>query len=86
MQLEEIIKDIDFKPMKHIKSDIYLNSDQINTLNKYNIDYTKCTCLKELIYEIEEVINDSYGIVDIDDLDLLSQNLSEFNYYNNTNK
>ena len=85
-ELNKIIETIDFKPLKHITGDIYLNDNQIQILDKYKINYKKCTNIKELIYEIEEIINDNYNYSDIDDLDWLSQNLSEFNYYNNTNK
>ena len=84
--LNKIIETIDFKPLKHIKSDIYLNDNHIQILNKYNIEYNKYNSIKELIYEIEEILNDNYNSLDMDDLDWVSQNLSEFNYYNNTNK
>jgi len=54
-------------------------------INKYKIDYMSCKNITELIYKIEDYINCEYNS-DLDDLDWVSQSLSEFNYYNNTNK
>ena len=53
-------------------------------LKKYDIDINKYVNLNELIYDIEECLNDSYDV--LDDLEWVSQSLSEYNYYNNTNK
>lgn len=61
---------------------IYLTDKQISILNKYNIDYKKFKNLKELIYNIEYYLNNN----NLDDLELVSEELSEFQYYNYTNK
>ena len=63
---------------------LLLSKDEIETLKRNEIDYTKYSNLKELIYEIENVINDSYE--PLEELEEISLNLSERNYYNNTNK
>ena len=42
--------------------------------------------IKALLFEVEEYINENYLYDDLSDLELLSQELSEFNYYYNTNK
>lgn len=62
---------------------LVLKDSQIEILNKYNIDYENFTSLSSLIYEIEEIL--MYE-TDLEDLEELSQELSEQNYYNNTNK
>lgn len=85
-QIESIASKINFSPLKHISNDIYLNDEQMAILDKYKINYKNCNNLKELIYELEDYINNNYDISDIEDLDWVSQTLSEFNYYNNVNK
>ncbi len=67
-------------------NNLYLSNSQIEILNKYNIDYLNKVDMKELVFEIEEYINENNGFMELDDLEYLSQQLSEFNYYYNTNK
>ncbi len=62
---------------------LMLTKKEINILNKYNIDYQKCKSLKEVLYEIEKVI-DFLG--DIEQLDSISETIAERDYYQNTNK
>ena len=62
---------------------IYLSDNQIEVLNRYNINYKKYNSLSSLIFEIEEILNEE---VDVDDLEDVSSKLSELNYYNNTEK
>lgn len=85
MNIEELIKYTnDEKSMiKHVGNNIYLSVNQINVLKRYGIDYKRHSSIKSLIFEIETVLNES---VDADDLDEVSNSLSEINYYNNTNK
>ncbi len=61
---------------------LYLTDKQVKVLNKYNINYNNFNKLSELIYYIEYLLNSN----DLEDLELVSQELSEFQYYNNTNK
>lgn len=64
---------------------ILLSDNHINILNKYNIDFKKYNSVNQLLYEIEDVLNDSYGM-DIEDLEWVSMDISERNYYQNTQK
>ena len=68
---------------KQEKNGLVLRNSQIETLKKYNIEYENFTSLSSLIFEIEEIL--TYE-TDLDDLEELSAELSEQNYYNNTNK
>ena len=61
---------------------IYLSDNDVDILNRYNIDYRKYASLSNLIFDIEEILNEEV----FDDLEEISKKLSEFNYYNNTNK
>ena len=69
--------------LKHIKNDIYLSLDDIKILEKYEIDYQMFLNMKELMFEIEEVLNNNYVDCDLEDLSI---KLAEYNYYHNTNK
>ena len=70
--------------LKKSKSGIMLNDNEKYILNKYHISYNNYTNLKDLVFEIERVIFDSYG--DVDDLEKLSMDLSERSYYTEVNK
>lgn len=61
---------------------LYLTDKQVSVLDKYNIDYNNFSKLSELIYYLEYLLNSNY----LEDLEIVSQELSEFQYYNNTNK
>lgn len=78
------IEDIDYETKMHTKREngLLLSDEQINILKKYDIDYLKYNNMSSLIYEIEEILNIEY----YEDLDNLSIELAEFNYYQNTNK
>lgn len=65
-------------------NNIYISDEQVNILKKYNINIYKYVNLNELIYAIEDCLNDSFE--PLEDLEWVSQTLSEYNYYNNTNK
>lgn len=81
-EIDEIINKIETNFLEKQSNGMMLRRDQISILKKYSIDYLKYTNIESLIYEIEEILNTEY----YEDLDNLSQELAEFNYYNNTNK
>lgn len=65
-------------------NNIYISEEQKEILDRYDIDVNKYLDISELIYDIEECLNNS--IDELDDLEWVSQTISEYNYYNNTNK
>ena len=65
-------------------NNIYISDEQISILKKYDINIDNYKSVSDLIYDIEDCLNNSYG--DLDDLEWVSIALSEYNYYNNTNK
>ena len=69
--------------LKKISDNLYLSNRQIEILKRYEIDYKKFNDIKSLMYEVETALEEVY---DADDLQALSIELSEFNYYHNTNK
>ena len=84
--IKNIIKEFDFKSneLNYLSKDIILSNKEIEVLDRYNIDYKSCISLKEIIYEIERII-DELGTED-EELELISQSISERDYYKNTNK
>ena len=62
---------------------LLLTNKEIEILDRYNIDYKKCISLKEVIYLIEDTLDLEE---DSEDLELISQSISERDYYQNTNK
>lgn len=84
--VDRLIGEMDFTSnmLSDIGNGIMLTNREIDVLTRYNIDYKSCLTLKEIIYKIEDVIeNEEY---DIDELDYISSTISERDYYQNTNK
>ncbi len=68
---------------KEIKKGIFLSEYQLEVLKRYQIDINNISSITELLFEIEEILeNDS----DTDDLEAIEIEISDFNYYANTNK
>ena len=72
--------------LKTRKNGLILTDEQIEILKRHNINYEEYNNIQSLIFKIEEYINDVQGYMDITDIDEVSKELSEQNYYNNTNK
>jgi len=83
--IDDLVGKIDFQSNSfQIINGLLLTNHEIDVLDRNHIDYKKCKSLKEIIYEIEEVLLDM-DIVD-EELDLVSGSISERDYYMNTNK
>lgn len=68
---------------KEIKKGLFLSDYQIEVLLQYDIDPYKCSGIEDLMFQIEDVLEDDDTL---DDLENISREISEFNYYTNTNK
>lgn len=68
-------------PMKR-KNGLVLRDSQIEVLKRYHINYEEFNTLTALINEIEEELLEE----DIEELEMLSMELQEMNYYNYTHK
>lgn len=79
---EDIISNENKFMKKH--NNIYISLEQINILKKYNIDIDNYKNFSELMYDIEDCLNNSYD--ELEDLEWVSESLSDNNYYNNVNK
>ena len=76
--------DFESNKLNTVGNNLMLTNKEIEILNRYKIDYNKCTSLKEILFEVEEILNDM-DIVD-EELDYISQSIAERDYYQNTNK
>ena len=81
-ELDMVIQDIfEDNQLEKINDDLYLTKRQIDILKRYDIEYSNKT-IDGLIFELEDILNQEEN----EELDKLSMELSEFNYYHNTNK
>ena len=79
--IDEIVKKTheDMK-LNRINDNLYLTNKEIEVLERYDINYN--TSIEELMFNLEEILNEN----DYEDLEEVSNSISEFNYYHNTKK
>ncbi len=84
--IDSLISNMDFESgkLQDIGNGLFLTKKEVQVLEQYKISYQNCHSLKEVLFEIEEVLNDM-DIVD-EELDMVSSSISERDYYQNTNK
>ena len=70
--------------LKDVGHGILLNQEEEKILKKYEISYLNCQNSKELLFKIEDYLNDSFE--ELEDLEKLSLRLSEYSYYQETRK
>lgn len=88
MGLDDYIKDVssnlDFTSNQLVDvNGLLLTNKEISVLNSYDINYSNCKNLKEVIYLVEDSIEEYDSP---EDLLEISDTLSERDYYQNTNK
>lgn len=82
---DNITRDINKNMLKNLDNGLLLSDAHIEILEKYSFNYKKYSSIEALIFDIEEFLNEE-GDSDMGDLDWVSSDLAERNYYNNTNK
>ena len=84
--IDNLVSNLDFSSnhLVNVGNGLMLTNREIDILKQYKIDYSRCKSLKEILYEIENIIQDM-DIVD-EELDYISSTISERDYYQNTNK
>lgn len=68
--------------LKRRENNILLSDYQVSVLERCGISYNKFSSVRELMFEIESILDDDFD----EELDLVSSQLSEFIYYNDTKK
>lgn len=84
--IDSLVSNIDFSGnlFQNIGNSIFLTNREIDVLKKYRIPYNNCNSLKELLFMIEDELN-NMGVVE-EDLDSIASSIAERDYYQNTNK
>lgn len=87
IDLEKIVNEMNFDAGKFVtcKNGLMLTNNEIDVLKRYGVDYEMCTTLKEIIYLVEDILNEDDSS-DLDELEYISSTISERDYYQNTNK
>ena len=67
---------------KEVKKGIFLSEYQIEVLRRNGIIIDECGSINELMYFIDEILDES----DDEELDMVYNEIMEFNYYSNVNK
>ena len=82
--INKLLEDIDFKKNKLVKvnNELLLTNYQISILERFNINYQNAGSLKSIIYELEEVLEET----DDEEVEIVLDQLTERNYYENTKK
>lgn len=85
--IESLVSNMDFKSLQLVDcgNGILLTNREIDILNRYGIEYEKCCSLKEIIYYVEDILNEG-GSEDFEELEYVSSSIAERDYYQNTNK
>ena len=82
--INSIIKDINFEEdfIGYINGDIVLSNKEMEVLKRNEIKYEEYDTVSRLLTDIDDILIDN----DDEDLEEVSQSISERNYYLNTNK
>lgn len=82
MNVDDLVKDVKFSMHKNYHG-ILLTDNQVSILKMYGFDIGKYTNIKQLMFDLGEFLNEN---TDVDDLEVIYEELAEFNYYNYTTK
>lgn len=84
LSVEDAIKFSNFDSLllKRRDNGLLLSDYQVSVLNRFGISYNKFSNVRELLFEIENILGDDFD----EELDLVSSQLSEFIYYKDTKK
>lgn len=82
--INKLVSEINFNDnfIGYQKNDIILTNREIAILNTNSIDYKSLSSVSELLYEIDEVIDEDFS----DELEELAKDIADRNYYLNTRK
>ena len=68
-------------------NNLLINENDIVVLKKYDIDVDKYKSINELIFKIDDILNnEDLSSEEMDELDYIASTLQERNYYLNVNK
>lgn len=82
--IEELLNEIDFNKNKYVKINdkLMLTNYQISVLKRFNLKLEEAPSLSYIIFEAENILEEEPD----EELEQVLNELSERNYYENTNK
>ena len=85
--IDELVQNINFESnlLQKRENGLMLSDKHIDILNRYEFDYRKYNNINSLIFDIEDYLNYDNSM-DTEDLEWVSIDLAERNYYQNTKK
>lgn len=84
--VDELLNSIKFDMKKDNGKGILLNDHEIEVLLRYGFDYKRYSSLNELIFDVDNYINEEGCFNDVDELEEVLDKISEYHYYNEVNK
>ncbi len=78
--IEEISNNISLNNINNF----LLTNYEIEVLDRYNIDYNNCTSLKDVLFLIDEILNNSTD--EMNDLEEISISIGDRDYYQSDRK
>ena len=84
ISLDEAIKFSNYEELllNRRENGMLLSDYQVSILNRNGIDYRKFSKIRELLFEIENCLDDYYD----EELDMVGSQISEYIYYNESKK
>lgn len=84
ISLENAIKvaNIESTILKRRENNFLLSDYQVGVLQRNGINYLRYNKTRDLLFDIEEILNDNFD----EELDIVGAQLAEFLYYNETKK
>lgn len=84
-RIQEAVLDLDFSRnrLEDCGNGLFLTRYEMDVLSKYQISYQNFSTLKEVLFEVEGILNMNS---DFDDLEQVSQSIAERDYYYYSNK
>ena len=84
ISIDEAIKISEYQQLllKRRENNILLSDYQVSILKRNGIEYQRYNNIKDLLFEIENSLEDYFD----DELDIVSSQLAEYIYYNETKK
>ena len=84
ISVDEAIKFANYENLllKRRENNILLSDYQISVLNRNGVNYKNFGSVRELLFEIENCLDDNYD----EELDMVSSQISEYIYYYETKK
>ncbi len=83
--VDELVNSLDFESnsLNDCGNGLFLTNFEIQVLDKYKINYKDRNNLKEILFLIEDILNDDN---DYEELENISKSIAERDYYLNSNK